>query len=114
MTWLDDVKAAYGKPRLEAGPIKRSRFEDDPEHEITSWVWFPNNINHCIRIKRYAKSWVVTLSAHTRAVATAEITLFAEPTDELMRSLLALTGFCGSANGSALTLSNTIETGVTS
>lgn len=93
MTWLDDIKAAYGEPRAQAGPIKRNGFEDDPTHEITSWVWFPGAVNHCVKVKQYAKSWRVTLSAH-RSMPHAEVTFREEPTDEQMRALLALTGFC--------------------
>lgn len=97
MTWLDDVNAAYGNPRMEAGPIRRARFEDDPEHEITSRVWFPGNVNHCVQIKRYARSWVVTVGAHSR-MPHAEVTFRDEPTDEQMRAVLTLTGFCTSPN----------------
>lgn len=96
MTWLDDVKAAYGEPAMEAGPIKRAGFEDDPAHEITSRVWFPGNVNHCIKIKRYARAWVVTVGSHRGQMPYADVTFPAEPTDEQMRAILTLTGFCSS------------------
>jgi hypothetical protein len=90
--WLDDIKTAYGEPR------KRRSFEDDPApaHEITSRVWFPANVNHCVIVKRYAKWWVVTVGSHRRGMPHAEVTFTVEPTDDQMRALLALTGFCQS------------------
>jgi hypothetical protein len=94
--WLDDIKNAYGEPRLEAGPIKRRSFEDDPAHELTSRVWFPANVNHCVSLKRYAKWWVVTVGSHRHGMPYAEVTFKAEPTDDQMRALLAMTGFCDS------------------
>ena len=109
MTWLDDVIAVYGEPRLRwDDPDKAVRQRDDEgEYVKRAWVWFPGNRNHHISIKRYSRwesfaerttydYWVITVGAHRVEMPSVEWATRTEPDDDLMRMLLQATGFCGS------------------
>lgn len=104
MTWLDDVIAVYGEPRVRVDtPVRRMR-DDGGEYEKRCWVWFPAKRNHHIGIKRYRRwtnfedrtthsFWVVVVGSHLSSMPSVEWTTRTEPDDTVMGSLLALTGF---------------------
>jgi hypothetical protein len=95
-TWLDDVVAVYGEPRVSSDKYAEPPLTRDDEGPCRTrfWVWFPSDRNHNISIKAYGDGLrVVAVRSHLRAMASVEWRGHTEPDDALMRSLLALTGF---------------------
>ena len=80
MTWLDDITAAIGEPRVCVDTEQRS-----VSTYRRCWVWFPNNINHNIKIDREGGRYVLGVGSHVRGAPQVEVTLAAEPTDQQVR-----------------------------
>lgn len=120
MTWLDDVIAAHGAPRLRP-PDEGHRIHTDEGICISrSWVWFPGNKNHHVSIKAYPERsgrnayWVVRVGSHVTGKSDVEMRCHEEPDDKVMRQLLDLADFTrepvhrtGYPKGSTLTISTT-------
>lgn len=98
MTWVDDVVAVYGQPKLHGGPVTL-RDEGNVPYRKTYWCWFPANRNHHIAIIEHRivgstdTYWEIQMGSHLRSMPRIEYTAYAEPTDELMRTLMGLVGF---------------------
>lgn len=104
MTWLDDVIAAYGEPRVRVDEPSHRMRDDSGDYYKRCWVWFPSNANHNISIKEYRRwddfkartqysYWVVRIASHLPTMPSVEWSSRTKPDDELMDQLMAMTGF---------------------
>lgn len=96
--WFDDVTAVYGQPRItsDGRPPAHLR-DDDGDHIKQYWVWFPAGFNHNISIKDYGNAWTVAIGSHLASMPRIDFRTRTAPTDELMRDLIRMTGFTGTA-----------------
>jgi len=121
MSWLDDVVAAYGEPRLKASKPEGVQVRTDEGSPVRRfWVWFPGNRNHNVSIDAYPERngreayWVVRVGSHVTGKSDVEMRCHEEPDDKLMRQLLDLADFTrepvhrtGYPMGSILSVSTT-------
>lgn len=107
MSWLDDVIAVYGEPKVKPPTPEGVALEgDEGRYQRCAWVWFPAASNHCISIDTYPRRWrgfvdesgtynyyVVRVGSHRKEVGHIEWRGRTEPDDDSMRKLLDVTGF---------------------
>lgn len=111
MTWIDDVVAVYGEPKIHGGPVEL-REEGNNRYHKTYWAWFPPDrglLNHSVAFERRSNwanfeerttydVWTILIRSHDSRKPDIEYASRVEPTDDLMRQLLDLTGFLREAS----------------
>jgi len=100
MTWLDDVVAVYGEPKIKP-PTDAGwqMYGDGGSYVRWAYAWFPANQNHHISIDSFplrtfdGAYFMVRIGSHLSSMASIELRSSTEPDDEQMRKLLDVTGF---------------------
>jgi len=117
MSWVDDVVAVYGESKIHGGPVQM-RDEGNTRYDKTYWVWFPESrgrLNHNVAFEKRSHwanfetrttydVWTIHIRTHDSRKPSIEYNSRTEPTDELMRQLLDLTGFLADATDRAVVL----------
>lgn len=85
MKWLEEITEKLGEPRIKVPD--ETRLGDGIRRRC--WVWFPNNVNHSVKIDRQHGRYTYTAQAHSGG-RDVEVTQATEPTDDEMRAVLRL------------------------
>lgn len=97
MTWLDQVVAVYGRPRIAHEEPYRMQDDAGNYHWRQSWVWFPGNINHHVLIREYRGSepslWKIEIGINARDRDRITYSTRITPLDFRILVLMDLVGF---------------------